>query len=291
MNIKLNKKFIKIVVAALALITANATVAPTTITNLTTVLAKAKKHHKKVKKTKKSKKKAYVIAKYYDEFKPGYSYVYNKKKGVFIGYKMKKHQTSTTDSDEPKVEQATSTYDVPKVKEFTKDILNEYSISDKRWAKTTITYNIEQTTDAQRQIIEDAISQVNNLKIVTLKKVNKNANITINVLSKNGTRLGQTPRETSGDTYKDKGIKLLEKANVELYNDTIQQYDNGNYDLELNKTFLHELGHALGLNHTNADKYNIMNSTTYTEGTPTIDSTHVAIDQDYINGLAIVYQN
>ena len=291
MNIKLNNKLTKIAVAALALITTSTTAAPTTITNLTTVSAKAKKHHKKVKKTKKSKKKAYVIAKYYDEFKPGYSYTYNKKKGVFIGHKTKKHHASTTDSDEPRVEKATSTYNVPKVKEFTKDILNEYSISDKRWAKTTITYNIEQTTDAQRQIIEDAISQVNNLKIVTLKKVNKNANITINVLSKNGTRLGQTPRETSGDTYKDKGIKLLEKANVELYNDTIQQYDNGNYDLELNKTFLHELGHALGLNHTNADKYNIMNSTTYTEGTPTIDSTHVAIDQDYINGLAIVYQN
>lgn len=45
---------------------------------------------------------------------------------------MKKHQSSTTDSDEPKVEQATSTYDVPKVKEITKDILNQYSISDKR---------------------------------------------------------------------------------------------------------------------------------------------------------------
>ena len=294
MNIPLNTKFIKIAVAALALVTTSATVVPTTVTNLTTVSAKAKKHHKKVKKvrkTKKSKKKAYVIAKYYDEFKPGYSYTYNKKKGVFIGHKMKKHQASTNDSDEPKIEKATSTYDVPKVKEFTKDILNQYNISDKRWAKTTITYNIEQATNAQRQIIKDAISQVNYLKIVTLKEINKNANITINVLNKNGTRLGQTPRETSGDTYKNKGIKLLEKANIELYNDTIQQYDNGNYDLELNKTFLHELGHALGLNHTNTNKYNIMNSTTYTAGTPTIDATHATIDQDYINSLAILYQN
>lgn len=291
MNIKLNNKLIKTAIATLALVTTSATVVPTTVTNLTTVSAKAKKHHKKIKKTKKSKKKSYVIANYYDEFKPGYSYTYNKKKGVFIGRKMKKHQTTTTDSNEPKVEQATSTYNVPKVEEFTKDILNQYSISDKRWAKTTITYNIEQATDVQRQIIKDAISQVNNLKIVTLKEVNKNANITINILSKNGTRLGQTPRETSGDTYKDESIKLLEKANVELYNDTIQQYDNGNYDLELNKTFLHELGHALGLDHTNTDKYNIMNSTTYTAGTLTIDANHVAIDQDYINGLAILYQN
>ena len=130
MNIKLNKKFIKIAVATLALITTSATVAPTTITNLTTISAKAKKHHKKVKKT---KKKAYVIAKYYDEFKPGYSYTYNKKKGVFIGHKMKKHHASTTDSDGPRVEKATSTYDVPKVKEFTKNSLNQYSLSNKRW--------------------------------------------------------------------------------------------------------------------------------------------------------------
>lgn len=56
-----------------ALITTTGTLSPTTINNVTSVSAKAKKHHKKVKKTKKSKKKTYVIAKYYDEFKPGYS--------------------------------------------------------------------------------------------------------------------------------------------------------------------------------------------------------------------------
>ena len=94
MNIKLNTKLIKTAVAALALVTTSATVVPTTITNLTTVSAKTKKHHKKVKKTKKSKKKSYVIANYYDEFKPGYSYTYNKKKGVFIGHKMKKDRKS-----------------------------------------------------------------------------------------------------------------------------------------------------------------------------------------------------
>lgn len=286
MNIKLNKKLTKIAVAALALITTSTTAASTTITNLTTVSAKAKKHHKKVKKT---KKKAYVIAKYYDEFKPGYSYTYNKKKGVFIGHKMKKRHSSTTDSDEPRVEKATSTYDVPKVKEFTKNILNQYSLSNKRWAKTTITYSIEQANDEQKQIIKEAITQINDLHIVRLQEVNKNAKITIKILDKNGTRLGQTPRETSGDTYKE--INLLEKATVQLYNDTIQQYDNGNYALELNKTLLHELGHALGLDHTNTDKYNIMNPATYTKGTNVIDSTHVAIDQDYINGLAILYQN
>ena len=84
MNIKLNNKLIKTAVAALALVTTSATVVPTTVTNLTTASAKAKKHHKKVKKTKKSKKKAYGIANYYNEFKSGYSYTYNKKKGFSL---------------------------------------------------------------------------------------------------------------------------------------------------------------------------------------------------------------
>lgn len=282
MEIKLNRKFIKLCVAALALITTTGTLSPTTINNVTCVSAKAKKHHKKVKKT-------YVIAKYYDEFKPGYSYTYNKKKGVFIGHKMKKRHSSTTDSDEPKVEQATSTYDVPKVKEFTKKIENEYNIYDERWAKNTITYHIEQVNNEQKQIIEEAIAQINNINIIKLEETNKKPDITISILRKNGTRLGQSIIETSGDHYKN--LDLLESAKVELFNDTITEYANGNYALELNQVVLHEIGHSLGLNHNNNDKTKIMYPVAYIDQMTKLDSTHVAIDQEYINGLAILYQN
>ena len=286
MNIKLNKKLTKIAVAALALITACATVAPTTITNLTTISAKAKKHHKKVKKT---KKKAYVIAKYYDEFKPGYSYTYNKKKGVFIGHKKKKHHASTTDSDEPRVEKATSTYDVPKVKKFTKDIITTYNLEKDRWLKANITVNIQALTNEQQQIAKEAIEQINNLGIINLTITNKKANITIVSVEQNNTALGKTRVEDNDYTYKK--LNLIETAKVELYNPTVLNHSHGNYALELNKTILHELGHALGLDHTHSNVNNIMNPTTYTENTNTIDSTHAAIDQDYINGLAILYQN
>ncbi|MBC6357435.1 matrixin family metalloprotease [Lactobacillus helsingborgensis] len=282
MEIKLNRKFIKLCIAALALITTTGTLSPTTINNVTSVSAKAKKHHKKVKKT-------YVIAKYYDEFKPGYSYTYNKKKGVFIGHKMKKRHSSTTDSDEPKVEQATSTYDVPKVKQFTKNIENEYNIYDERWAKTTITYHIEQVNNEQKQIIEEAIVQINNINIIKLEETNKRPDITISILRKNGTRLGQSIIETSGDHYKN--LDLLESAKVELFNDTITEYANGNYALELNQVVLHEIGHSLGLNHNNNDKIKIMYPVAYIDQMTKLDSTHVAIDQDYIDGLAILYQN
>ena len=287
MNIKLNKKFIKIVVAALALITANATVAPTTITNLTTVSAKAKKHHKKVKKTKKSKKKAYVIAKYYDEFKPGYSYTYNKKKGVFIGHKKKKHHASITDSDESRVEKATSTYDVPKVKKFTKKIENKYYINHKRWAKTTLTFNDSKLTNEQQQIVEDAIGQINNLGIVTLKKTNKKADIEYQIASTdNINRLGDT-RIESGDDYK--GLSLIEKATTSIYINSFN--DKHNFKLMFNQMILHETGHALGLNHVEQDKYEIMSPTGYEDRVKTDDNIHTTIDQDYINGLAILYQN
>ena len=289
MNIKLNNKLIKTAVATLALITTSATVVPTTITNLTTVSAKTKKHHKKVKKTKKSKKKSYVIANYYDEFKPGYSYTYNKKKGVFIGHKMKKHQTATTDSDEPKVEQATSTYDVPKVKEFTKDIITNYNLEGDRWSKTNITVNIQALTNEQQQIAKDAIEQINNLNIINLTITTKKANITIVPVEQSNAALAKTRVEDTSDTYKN--LDLIETAKMELYNPTIVEHSHGNYALELNKTLLHELGHALGLEHTHSDVNNIMNSSIHTQNTNTIDATHATIDQDYINGLAILYQN
>lgn len=289
MNIKLNKKFIKIVVAALALITANATVAPTTITNLTTVSAKAKKHHKKVKKTKKSKKKAYVIAKYYDEFKPGYSYTYNKKKGVFIGHKMKKHHASTTDSDEPRVEKATSNYNVPKVKKFTKDIIADYSLEKYRWLKTDITVNIQDLTNEQQQIAKDAIEQINNLKIVNLTITTKKANITIVQTEKDRTALANTHLEGTGDTYKN--LNITETATIELYNPSLNRNAKGNYELKLNQVIIHELGHALGLEHTTNNETNIMNAVQHIDYNNLIDPTHVAIDQNYTNALAVIYQN
>ena len=289
MNIKLNNKLIKTAVAALALVTTSATVIPTTVTNLTTVSAKAKKHHKKIKKTKKTKKKAYVIAKYYDEFKLGYSYTYSKKKGVFIGHKKKKHHASTTDSDEPRVEKATSTYDVPKVKKFTKDILNQYGLTGDRWSKTSLTYNDDALSQTQRQIAEDAINQINNLNIIKLTKSNKKANITIKLGQTNTSELALTFTDPTEDEYKN--LDILTNKTIKLYDNNIQEYCKGNYNLYLNQTIIHELGHALGLKHNEQSKYEIMAPFANINKIATNDGIHTTIDQDYINGLAILYQN
>ena len=260
----MNIKLIKIAVATLALITASATAAPTTITNLTTLSAKAKKHHKKVKKTKKSKKKAYVIAKYYDEFKPGYSYTY-----------------------EPKVEQATSTYDVPKVKEFNDKIQKKYYLDGYRWAKTTISVNINDLTTNQQTLATNAINQINELNIVTLVKTNKKANITIKIGNSNA-ELGNTDVEEYDDY---KNLQLLEKANVSIYDTAIEQYSYNSYNLLFQETIIHELGHALGLKHNEQSKQEIMAPTTNGKLVKTSDGITPDIDQDYINSLAILYQN
>jgi len=289
MNIKLNNKLTKIAVAALALVTTSATVIPTTVTNLTTVSAKAKKHHKKVKKTKKSKKKSYVIAKYYNEFKYGYSYTYDKKKGVFIGHKIKKQQTATNDSDEPKIEKAISTYDVPKVKKFTKDVLNQYGLTGDRWSKTSLTYNDNALSQTQQQIAEDAINQINNLNIVKLTKSNKKANITIKLGQTNTSKLALTFTDPTEDNYKD--LDILTGKTIELYDNNIQEYCKGNYNLYLNQTIIHELGHSLGLKHNEQSKYEIMAPFANINKIATNDGIHTTIDQDYINGLAILYQN
>lgn len=217
------------------------------------------------------------------QFKKGYKYKYNKKKHVYIGHKIAKKRV---------VQKATSNYDVPKISNFTDNILNKYNLLDQRWAKTTLTYNDNKLSNKQQTIVEDAINQINNLNIVKLIKTNKgNANLTFALKDRNNGRdlLGNADTEDTGQTYH--GLFVSHTSKITFFTDELNKPTVTNYTLTLNKLTIHEVGHALGLDHNLKDKSAIMYHIIDTDNIQTIDSTHVAIDQDYINRLAILYQN
>lgn len=276
---KLTKKLLKSTVAVLSLITLTGATTPI-VTNPTIIQAK------------KAKKKHYVTAKNSGQFKFGYAYVYNKKKHCYIGHKMsKKERQQFNMPKEQKIQKTKSNYDVPKISNFTDSILNKYNLSGDRWAKTTITYNDDKLSKEQQTIVENAIQQINELNIVTLIKTKKkNANIIIKLANKSPQepRLGYTETEGTGQTYN--GLFIYKQNIVTLYTDEINKATNDNYKLTVNHVTIHEIGHALGLDH-NTNQSEIMYPTFFIKKANIIDSTHVALDQDYINGLAILYQN
>ena len=241
---------------------------------------------------KKAKKKHYVTAKISSQFKFGYAYTYNKKKHCYIGHKMsKKERQQFNMPKEQKIQKAKSNYDVPKIKKFTANVLNKYNLEGNRWAKTIIKYNDNKLPNEQQRIVENAIQQINELNIVTLIKTKKkNANIIIKLANKSPKepRLGYTETEGTGQTYN--GLFVYKQNIVTLYTDELNKATGDDYKLTVNQVTIHEIGHALGLDH-NTNQSEIMYPTFFIKKVNTIDSTHVAIDQDYTNGLAILYQN
>ena len=276
---KISSKLVKSAVTLLSLITLIGTTIPIVATP-TTIQAK------------KDKKKHYITAKNKHQFKFGYAYVYNKKKHCYIGHKMsKKERQQFNMPKEQKIQEAKSNYDVPKISNFTDHILNKYNLSGDRWAKTTITYNDNKLPNEQQRIVENAIQQINELNIVTLVKTKKkSANIIIKLANKSPKepRLGYTETEGTGQTYN--GLFVYKQNIVTLYTDELNKATGDDYKLTVNQVTIHEIGHALGLDH-NTNQSEIMYPTFFIKKVNTIDSTHVAIDQDYTNGLAILYQN
>ena len=276
---KFSSKLLKSTFTLLSLITLAGTITPIVATPTTIQAKKAKKKH-------------YVTAKNKYQFKFGYAYTYNKKKHCYIGHKMsKKERQQFNMPKEQKIQKAKSKYDVPKISNFTDHILNKYNLSGDRWAKTTITYNDNKLPNEQQRIVENAIQQINELNIVTLIKTKKKkANIIIKLANKSPKepRLGYTETEGTGQTYN--GLFVYKQNIVTLYTDELNKATGDDYKLTVNQVTIHEIGHALGLDH-NTSQSEIMYPTFFIKKVNTIDATHVAIDQDYIKGLAILYQN
>ena len=273
---KISSKLLKSTVTMLSLITLTGTIAPI-IANPTIVQAK------------KTKKKHYVTAKNKYQFKFGYAYTYNKKKHCYIGHKMsKKERQKFNMPKEQKVQKAKSNYDVPKISNFTYTITDKYDLSCFRWSKTKITINYNNLSLKQQKIAQEAINQINDLNIVKLVKTNGKANITLTATNNIGKEptLGLTNNDSVGQTYKN--LDLLSKSTITLCNPLLEKHGNNNYDLLVNNTIIHEIGHALGLKHTNKNNTDIMAPHSKPISN---DNLHSIIDRDYINSLAILYQN
>ena len=277
---KISSKLVKSAVTLLSLITLIGTTIPIVATPTTIQAKKAKKKH-------------YVTAKNKHQFKFGYAYIYNKKKHCYIGHKMsKKERQQFNMPKEQKIQKAKSNYDVPKISNFTDKILDKYNLQGDRWANIKITYNDNNLSIEQQNIIEQAIEQINQLNIITIDKAIKTkANITFKLSNNENTNnvIGHTDINDEGQIYK--GLITAKTATVTLNTKGLNKYTGYNYKLKLNEVTLHELGHALGLDHNDQSKHEIMQPNSDTKSMKKINSTHVAIDQDYINGLAILYQN
>ena len=274
---KISSKLVKSAATLLSLITLIGTTIPIVATPTTIQAKKAKKKH-------------YVTAKNKYQFKFGYAYTYNKKKHCYIGHKMsKKERQQFNMPKEQKIQKAKSNYDVPKISKFNDTIADKYDLSYFRWSKTKITINYNNLSLKQQEIAQEAINQINDLDIVKLVKTNGKANITLTATNNIGKEptLGLTNNDSVGQTYKN--LDLLSKSTITLCNPLLEKHgNNNNYDLLVNNTIIHEIGHALGLKHTNKNNTDIMAPHSKPISN---DNLHSIIDQNYINGLAILYQN
>ncbi|WEV70891.1 matrixin family metalloprotease [Lactobacillus sp. ESL0785] len=199
-------------------------------------------------------------------------------------------------------QKAISNYDVPKITKFTKSDLANYHLEGFRYAKTTITYNINSNFSSHdRDLVKQTINDINKLGIVNLVYQSKEPTITIsNTNQSNSNDADQTGYcETPSESYignkrqyvfKNNLSAVLTQTgdnNIYILTSKIKQ-DATNYDLAVKATIAHEIGHALGLDHTASSTNSTM--APYSGIGYNNQNTNY-ITTDYINSLATLYQN
>lgn len=187
------------------------------------------------------------------------------------------------------------TVNPPQITKFTAKELKKYHLLGCRWRdKDNISYYYCNLTKAQIKLSEEEIKAINKLNIVHLVRTGtrKGANITIATEKiHDNQELGYT--EGSFLQKSSNGLNYFYQEHIKLEQDAIvKNYTKARYNFTFKHTLLHELGHALGLDHIKGKKNKALIMYPVDNDYALMDKHNkLIIDQEYINGLALLYNN
>lgn len=286
-------KFKAVVIGLVAL----ATLSFNTMTEQTPVNAKAKTvtvqkktQHKKGNKGKHNKKKKAKIRKKAKKIKPKAP--------------SKNHTILTDNNIDTETDLVPDlTVNTPKIDVFSVDTISKYYLLGSCFTKNEITYGYDNVASEDQQDINEAVKQINDLQIVKLQLTKNNPDITIHIdnhpitdsdMAQNSVEMGVTYYHYMANA-KYKNLNVFSSTDIYIHKNVIDNEENlgANPKVLMSHITLHELGHALGLDHIPNTVSNdiIMNATCNCFTIPTNDGLHQNLDQYYKNGLAIIYKN
>lgn len=225
-----------------------------------------------------------------DDVKPSVTSQKSKKKSTY-----KSKMSELIRLTKPKRKIPDLTVNSPQITKFTAKKLKKYHLLGYRWRdKDNISYYYCNLTKAQIKLSEEEIKAINKLNIVHLVRTGtrKGANITIATEKiHDNQELGYA--EGSFLREGNKGLNYFYRENIKLEQDTIvKNYTKARYNFTFKHTLLHELGHALGLDHINGKKNKALVMYPVDNDYALMDKHNkLIIDQEYINGLALLYNN
>ncbi|RHW55062.1 matrixin family metalloprotease [Lactobacillus bombicola] len=225
------------------------------------------------------------------------------------GKRVKKTATNKISPDGFEQAETNPTYNAPSINNFDTTVKDQFKLEGYRWKKLTITYNLDNVDQGDLHYAERVIQQINNLHIVKLvpTKNKAKANITMAVESSTndqyikqhdnidsiitGVITGATKIKHTF-TKKHKNLSLLKQAHCIILTGRIQNWltwePNLNYQSAIMPVMAHEIGHALGLDHSEETGNDIMAAYSPAKR---VDNDNDLLDSPYKQNLAVLYEN